>query len=290
MQKLISILSVPLIVFSTTGERSTRRGTGTLESIPPGYKLVWSDEFTGNGLPEQKYWSFERGLVRNHEDQWYQTKNAFCKGGKLIIEARRTQMKNPNYVKESGDWRKSRKIINYTSSSINTAGKKSWRYGIFVIRAKIDTRGGMWPAFWTLGVTGQWPANGEIDIMEYYRGKILANIACAGQDASKPQWFSETKPIISFKNKDWASKYHVWRMDWDENAISLYIDDQLLNRVALSRLDNQDDSKVNPFRQPHYLLLNLAIGGDNGGSPANTIFPGRFEVDYVRVYQKKSPH
>jgi photosystem II CP47 chlorophyll apoprotein len=43
----------------------------------------------------------------------------------------------------------------------------------------------------------------------------------------------------------------------------------------------------NPFNQPHYMLLDLAIGGDNGGDPSTTEFPNRFEVDYVRVYQRK---
>ena len=64
-------------------------------------------------------------------------------------------------------------------------------------------------------------------------------------------------------------------------------DDVLVNNVALSELLNQDGSNINPFKQPHYMLVNLAIGGTQGGDPANTKFPNRFEVDYVRVYQKK---
>ena len=75
-------------------------------------------------------------------------------------------------------------------------------------------------------------------------------------------------------------------MDWDETAIRIYVDDLLLNEVLLTETINQDGTGKNPFRQPHYMLLNLAIGGDNGGDPANTKFPNRFEVDYVRVYQK----
>ncbi len=76
-------------------------------------------------------------------------------------------------------------------------------------------------------------------------------------------------------------------MDWDENEIALYLDDQLLNKVVLNKLVNKDGSGVNPFKQPHYMLLNLAMGGMNGGDLTNTKFPNRFEVDYVRVYQKK---
>ena len=43
----------------------------------------------------------------------------------------------------------------------------------------------------------------------------------------------------------------------------------------------------NPFMQPHYILLNLAIGGRHGGTPDDAVFPLNYEVDYVRVYQKK---
>ncbi len=78
-------------------------------------------------------------------------------------------------------------------------------------------------------------------------------------------------------------------MDWDEKFIRLYVDDLLLNEVDLTKTINQDGSQKNPFHQPHYMLLNLAIGGDNGGDPTQTTFPTRFEVDYVRVYQKAKP-
>ena len=76
-------------------------------------------------------------------------------------------------------------------------------------------------------------------------------------------------------------------MDWTEDFIALYLDGQLLNKVALDSLVNKDGSGFNPFKQPHYMLLNLAIGGMNGGDPGNISFPRIFEVDYVRVYQEK---
>jgi len=75
-------------------------------------------------------------------------------------------------------------------------------------------------------------------------------------------------------------------MDWDSNSISLYVDDLLLNRTLLADLDNDHQKGTHPFKQKHYILLDLAIGGMNGGDPENTKFPNQFEVDYVRVYQK----
>ncbi len=251
-----------------------------------GYDLVWSDEFNENGSPDTSNWRYEKGFVRNEELQWYKEANAFCKNGILVIEGRKANKPNPMYEAGSSDWRRQRQHIEYTSSSINTSGRHSWQYGRFIMRGKIDIRSGLWPAWWTLGVAGRWPANGEIDIMEYYRRKLLANIACLGADGNA-EWYSKTRNIDSLGGSSWASKFHVWRMDWDETEIALYVDDMLLNKVELSKLVNKDRTGFNPFQQPHYMLLNLAMGGMNGGDISHTAFPNKFEIDYVRVYQKR---
>jgi beta-glucanase (GH16 family) len=252
-----------------------------------GYKLVWADEFNKEGAPDTSIWKNEHGFVRNKEFQWYQPQNAVCHNGILTIEIKKERFPNPNYEAGSNNWKTNREFVEYTSSSLNTRGQKSFQYGRFVMRARIDVDAGLWPAFWTLGVSKPWPSNGEVDIMEYYRNKILANIACGTAITSKAKWYSNTRPLDSL-GKDWSKKYHVWRMDWDKNAISLYVDDQLMNHVELSKLINQDGSNFNPFMQPHYILLNLALGGDNGGDPTATTFPRRYEIDYVRVYQKEA--
>ena len=250
-----------------------------------GYRLIWSDEFLKDGPPNPANWKFEHGFVRNNELQWYQTQNAFCKDGLLVIEARREHKANPKYNAAGQDWRTKRSYSEYTSSSINTNGLHHWKFGRFIMRAKFNTDLGLWPAFWTLGSNKSWPSNGEIDIMEYYRNELLANIAHGTAKPWVAKWFT-TKRSIDSLAKNLATEFHVWRMDWDENSISLYFDDVLMNRVALEKLVNQDGSNFNPFKQPHYILLNLAVGGDNGGDPTLTVFPRRFEVDYVRVFQK----
>jgi beta-glucanase (GH16 family) len=250
-----------------------------------GFKLVWAEEFNKNGIPDSANWRYEKGFVRNEEFQWYQEENAWCENGLLIIEGRTASRANPNYSADSKDWRRNRKNIEYTSSSINTSGTQKWLYGRFVMKGRIDVSAGLWPAWWTLGTAGRWPANGEIDIMEYYSKKLLANVACIGPNG-KAEWYSNTFSVDSLGGRDWALQFHEWRMDWDKNFIALYLDGKLLNKVDVSNLVNKDGSNINPFNQPHYMLLNLAIGGTNGGNPGNTKFPNRFEVDYVRVYQK----
>ncbi|AVR45588.1 beta-glucanase [Christiangramia fulva] len=254
----------------------------------PAYNLVWADEFNENGKPHKDNWSYEHGFLRNNELQWYQEENASLKNGSLIIEGRREKIKNPLYNPKSNDWRQTREFAEYTSSSLNTRGKKEFKYGIIEVRAKIDTASGNWPAIWTLGIEKPWPANGEVDIMEFYKidGKphILAN--AAWNESQQVKWDSEKIPFSHFLEKDsnWSENFHIWKMDWTREYIRLYLDDDLLNEIDLNETTNPDG--FNPFRQPHYLLLNLALGS-NGGDPVKTRFPVQYKVDYVRVYQKK---
>ena len=256
-----------------------------------GWKLLWSDEFNTDGKPDSTNWKFEHGFTRNEEFQWYQKDNAFCEKGCLVIEGRREKVLNPRFDSTSRDWKRNREYAEYTASSLNSAGLREFRYGRFEIRARIDTSMGLWPAIWTLGVKGRWPSNGEIDLMESYpiNGKhhILANVACSASQPYKAKWDSQKIPLSHFLEKDplWPSKFHLWRMDWDSTSIKLYLDDELLNETLLNDARNPDG--ISPFNQPHYLLLNLAIGGQNGGDPSKTKFPTRYEIDYVRVYQKK---
>ena len=251
------------------------------------YFLRWADEFNIDGAPDSTNWKYECGFTRNNELQWYQPQNATCHQGILTIEVRKEHLPNPNYIAGSNNWKTNREFIAYSSTSINTRGQHSWQFGRFIMRARIDVDGGLWPAFWTLGENKPWPSNGEIDIMEYYQNRLLANIACGSATRWKAKWYSNSKPLDSL-GAGWSKKFHIWRMDWDEDAISLFVDDQLLNRVALKDLVNGDGSNFNPFLQPHYILLNLALGGDNGGDPSDTQFPRKFEIDYVRVYQRIS--
>ena len=266
----------------------------SISLIAQEYTLVWSDEFDEDGKPNPAYWSFEKGFVRNHELQWYQDDNAYCKDGMLIIEGRREKKPNPLYVKVSNtDWRRSRPFIEYTSSSLKTAGKKEFLYGRFEIRARIPLESVSWPAIWTLGTTMKWPSCGEIDIMEYYRinnePHLLANVAWGTDERYKAEWRTRAVPFRHFleKNSNWGKEFHVWRMDWEENSIKLYLDDELLNEVSLNETVNGAwGNYTHPFKQSHYLLLNLALGA-NGGEPDVSAFPMKYEIDYVRVYQKK---
>jgi beta-glucanase (GH16 family) len=107
---------------------------------------------------------------------------------------------------------------------------------------------------------------------------------CRGR--APAQWDESRRPITEFRDSDWGKKFHVWRMDWNADAIRLYVDDVLLNETDLSTTVNGNREAANPFHEPQYMLLNMAIGGRQGGDPTGTEFPARFEVDYVRVWQR----
>ena len=252
----------------------------------PQWRLVWADEFNKDGAPDPVNWTYEHGMVRNDEAQWYQPQNASCGNGLLVIEARRERVRNPGFVAGSKQWPANREFADYTSSSLTTKGLHEWRYGRFELRARIDTHSGMWPAWWTLGADGEWPAGGEIDMLEYYRGMLLANVAWGSQQRWVATWDSVRTPVTSL-GAGWADGFHVWRMDWDAEAIRLYMDDRLLNETRVADTIDARGHR-DPFNAPHYMLLNLAIGGTNGGDPSNTAFPARFEIGYVRVYERKA--
>jgi beta-glucanase (GH16 family) len=253
-----------------------------------GMNLVWHDEFNNQGKPDSSNWIYEKGFVRNQELQWYKPANANCANGVLTIEGRKEKVKNPDFIAGSTNWETSREYAEYSSSSIQTRGLRQWKFGRFEIRARIDTASGAWPAIWTLGISKEWPANGEIDIMEFYRFKgvptILANFAWGTDQRWIAKWDDLKKPLSDFtaSDPDWTKKFHIWRMDWNKDTINLFLDNQLLNSALLSQTLNPDG--FNPFLQPHYLLLNLALGR-NGGDPSKSRFPIKYEIDYVRVYQ-----
>ena len=256
--------------------------------IIAGYTLNWSDEFNINGKPDSKNWVYETGFLRNEEAQWYQMNNANCQDGTLQISGKSEHFNNPKYNSSSSDWRLNRQYVEYTSASINTSGLHSWLYGTFLVRAKIPAVKGSWPAIWTLGINQEWPSNGEIDIMEFYSGSILANAAWGTSTRWVANWKTTKTPFSHFTamDSDWANKYHIWRMDWTSKYIKLYLDNELLNTIDLATTINSNGT--NPFHQAHYLLLNLAIGGINGGDPGQTTFPITYAVDYARVYQENS--
>lgn len=231
-------------------------------------KLVWADEFDGKEL-NQANWSLSLGNGcpqlcgwGNDELQVYTDKNHRVENGLLYIKAER-----------EGD--------HYTSTRINTKGKKAFQYGRFEVRAKLAVGKGVWPAFWLLGTNIDqvgWPLCGEIDVLEYVGRspqEIFTSLhtqAGHGDNAS-----TKTTRIENIEEG-----FHIYSADWTKDQIAFYVDGQNVYTFA----PKDKSQEVWPYNQPFYLLLNLAIGGNFGGKEVDhTVFPQEFVIDYIRVYQ-----
>ncbi len=235
--------------------------------------LVWEDNFDVDGLPDFEKWDYEVGYIRNSEAQYYTYKrleNARVENGHLIIEARKDNWEG--------------KPI--TSASLNTYGKKSILYGRIEVRAKLPTGVGTWPAIWLLGNSHlegtRWPACGEIDIMEnvgYDPQVIHANVHTKAYNHS----IGTAKGNSIKAEKPWDN-FHVYAVEWYEDRMEFYYDDE---RYFVFE-NERTGPDVWPFDKPHYLILNLAIGGGWGGQKGidNNIFPQKYYIDYVKVYRQ----
>lgn len=252
------------------------------------WKLVWSDEFDRPGLPDPAKWDYEAGFVRNNEAQYYtraRLENARVENGLLIIEARKERMKNPDFdPAATGRGRRGREYADYTSASLITRGKASWTYGRIEVRAKLPSGRGTWPAIWTLGTDRQagWPACGELDIMEfvgYEPGIIHANV-----HTKKYNHVLKTGRGDKITIPDASEAFHVYAMEWFADRLDFYVDE----RKYFTCRNDGTGSDAWPFDKDQYLILNLAIGGEWGAQKGidESIFPQKYAIDYVRVYQK----
>ncbi|MBB1282766.1 glycoside hydrolase family 16 protein [Flavisolibacter sp. BT320] len=235
---------------------------------------VWQDEFSYNGLPDSSKWGYDIGGNGwgNNELQYYtaESKNANVADGKLTI----TAIKEP-----MGD-------KNYTSARLVSKNKGDFLYGRIEVRAKLPSGRGTWPAIWMLPTDwayGGWPASGEIDIMEhvgYDPNRVLFSIHTEAYNHVKGTQKSGEKNIPTA-----MTDFHLYRVDWTPDSIKGYFN----NEQVFSFANEGKGSATWPFDKRFHILLNLAVGGNWGGQKGvdDSIFPARFEIDYVRVYRMK---
>jgi beta-glucanase (GH16 family) len=251
------------------------------------WKLVWSDEFDKPGLPDPAKWDYEAGFIRNREAQYYtraRKENARVEDGMLIIEARKERLAIPASSPEGTKKRNAKdgQSVNYTSASLTTRGKASWTYGRIEVRARLPAGRGVWPAIWTLGNRGGWPACGEIDIMEnvgFEPDLIHANFHTKKYNhaigTGKGAKITVPKP---------SEEFHVYAVEWYHDRIDCFVD-----KTKYFTFKNEGTGPdAWPYDKPQYLILNIAIGGAWGGQKGidDGIFPQRMAIDYVRIFQK----
>lgn len=278
-------------IFSCTGKE--KKNSNDMKEVEPSdtspedgayqrgsdWKLVWADEFEAD-LIDTNNWNLQVVRAGRFNEEWQRytnsSQNAYIENDCLVIEA----------MHESDV----HGMDQYTSARLNTANKRSWKYGKIAARIKLPQGKGIWPAFWMLGANidenggdTPWPQCGEIDILELYGTKddaaIEANLHHADESGAHAMMGAATFKLEQGK---FADAFHVFELEWDANKISWLVDGK---PFASTQISSDERSE---FHEEFFILLNVAVGGTWAGRPDDsTSFPQRMYVDWVRVYEKK---
>lgn len=277
---LVTALSAGYSIITASNGSESTSATVAVSHTWGEYELVWSEEFNDESL-DTDVWNYEigGGGFGNNEQQYYtdRSENIRCENGCLIIEARKETYENREY----------------TSARINTKGKKEFAYGKIEARISLPSGQGTWPAFWMLGQnysTTGWPKCGELDIMEHI-----------GSQPTMVSFAVHTKEKNGTKGNNWSSRtyidgiedeFHIYGIEWIKE--DYYGRDKIIftvdNTEYASTVESvpMDDANTWPFNQGFFIILNLAIGGNMGGTIDDSIFQNEIlmKVDWIRVYQR----
>ncbi|PTN06292.1 glycoside hydrolase family 16 protein [Mangrovibacterium marinum] len=239
--------------------------------IKSDWKLVWSDEFQGDGQPDENWWSFSG---RKSAD-WAcycsdDLQNAELINGMLHLRG------TPNT--NTAD------TIPYRTGCISTKGKFSFRYGKVEVRARLGKGQGSWPAIWLMpekSVYGSWPRSGEIDIVEQlnFDTIVYQTVHTEYVDVLKqkdnPKYFS----TASFKPEE----FNVFSLEWYPDRLDFFVNGS--QTFSYPKVDGLGVAQW-PFDQQFYIILDQALGGSWAGPVNSDHLPVEMQVDWVRVYQK----
>jgi beta-glucanase (GH16 family) len=265
---------------------SVLSGGGGAEKVKPpeGYTLVWSDEFNGKkgSLPDVSKWTYDLGGSGwgNRELEYYTNRadNARIEDGKLVITARQEAYASPDGAK-----------FNYTSARLKTQGLFSQAYGRFEARIKLPVGQGLWPAFWMLGDNFDavgWPKCGEIDIMENVGKEPGMNHGSLHGPSSTNPTSDQTATITLPAGQKLSDDFHIYAVEWEPGAVRFYLDSNLYATFSSAEWPA---GGAWVFDHRFFLILNVAVGGNWPGSPdESTVFPQTMQIDYVRVYKRKT--
>jgi beta-glucanase (GH16 family) len=259
------------------------------------YVLKMIDDFDGDKLDE-KIWSYNKYNSAD-ELQAYIPENVEIYGSNLHLVAKKEKSIKYKDGSEQGI------PADYTSGKIVSQGKFNYQYGRCEIWAQIPKGPGFWPAFWSMGELRGWPWGGEIDYLEtvggsdqwgnvYRDGQFLASLHwCAPEVEPKDAWGGKGTQHDSFGKYDlpnrqngqvFGEEYHLFGAEWTKEKIISYVDG-----MKISEYDITGQSMREAFHQPHYILLNLAMGGQWAGPVDDSTLPAEFKIDWIKVWQEK---
>jgi beta-glucanase (GH16 family) len=314
---VLALAALPLAACTTSGGRQTKvieqvalpiAGEARAPANEAGWELAWSDEFNGPQIDRTK-WGFAVDCWGggNNERQCYvdDPSNAAIENGALVITARKQAHTGPAFPphmrasQPDGDGRATKP---FTSAKLLTQGKAAWRYGRIEISAKLPQGQGTWPAIWMLpedNAYGTWAASGEIDILE----AVNLGVPCAECPGGRENTilgtlhFGGLWPANALNSSEMHApavlddEFHTYGIIWAPGVIEWTFDGNVFARKEAGDWWSDNASHANaPFDQRFHLILNLAIGGglpeERGlGGVAETGYPKRMEVDWVRIWQ-----
>ncbi len=260
-------------------------GEESEETDDPVYdELVWYDEFETDGALDAAKWfhqtllpngnSWFNGEIQHYTDR---IENTFVEDGIMYLVARKETFTDQGVTKE------------YTSARLNS--KFAFTYGRVEVKAKLPMGTGTWPAIWMLGKnineygahwdlegygTTDWPACGEIDIMEHWGTNQNFVQSAIHSPSSYGATVNHGGQVIPTASTD----FHLYSLDWYPDRMVFSVD----GVEHYTYNPDVQNAETWPFDEDQYLLLNIAI--EPGIDPNFT--ESAMEIQYVRIYQEST--
>jgi beta-glucanase (GH16 family) len=267
---------VTVFAYSSTGNVISTFKNITVFVTVEGPQLIWSDEFDINGAPSSVKWTYDIGDGSgagqpgagwgNNEKQFYTNRpdNVKVENGLLKITAKKESYQG----------------YQYTSTRMKTQDKFEFTYGKIEIKAKLPNGGGTWPAFWMLGANIDavgWPNCGEVDIMEH----VGNNEGTVQSAMHTPSSYGNTQNKGAQFISNVTTAFHVYELEWTTEKMVFSVD----GTVHYTYQPSVQNSSTWPFNADQFLIFNIAMGGNLGGTIDPNFQTSTMEIDYIRVYQ-----
>lgn len=258
---------------SGTGSATpSTRPTSSPSPTPAATGLVWSDEFDGDLSQWYSDIAANQWTPQQREAITEQPENAYIDNGQLVISLREQPWVDQWGVEKD-----------YTTARMMT--NEAFLYGRLEASIMAPIGAGYWSAFWLLGV-GEWPDDGEIDIVELLSDTKDAYVTAHGVTRNGESWRSGTTAQTP-TGAPWGGAWHVYAVDWSPEAVVFEIDGTEVMRFTPE--DVESDGTFWSFDTPAQIILSLGLGAwegfPGGGQPdETTVFPAELRVDWVRVH------
>lgn len=283
----------PLFLLTACGGGGTPTASNSennnSSAMPAGYQLAWQDEFSSGTALNSTFWTYDLGspllggsVWGNAEKQYYTSNpsNVQISNGNLVIQAIYGDV--PAGSGAPFDVVATSARVKTDTPDFYTA-LNNQPYGFYEIKAQIPCLAGAWPAIWMMGKDGDWPARGELDIMEWFGKYFSAQPDQVQSGVHTAENFGGTSLYGKQDLPGLCQGMHRYQLLWTPSKLVFGVDDSTTftyNKPSNATVQNW------PFDQPAHLLLNVAVGGNLGGTFSSAdVANMKMQVDYVKVWK-----